>query len=1010
MSRCVVFWLIFASFALFGFQAVDQSLWTPPLVHAPHSVLSHTENTSVCGPIASDTTWSTAGSVYVLTCDVTVNAGVTLTIQPGVVVKFNDAWTDLWVNGRLIAQGSVAQPVVFTSLRDDAHGGDTNGDGSATQPNPNDWAAIQFTPTSAGSILEYAWIGYGGGNEPGSLVLDTTNVTIQNNTFWRSGDHAIYLDGLSNNLDATYPFQLTGNTFITASLNAVYAPLSNDAVNIILEGNSGRGSAVNGLAINGSMSGINTLQADSTTSNFSILLSSDLTVNSGAQLSITPSTVVKFRDFWTDLYINGTLIAEGTPAEAVYFTSFNDDAHGGDTNNNGAATQPNPNDWSAIHFLAGSADNLLKHTWIGYGGGNEPGSVIIRSSDTRLEYNMITRSGERGVHIQLASPVLFGNDFQNNVTGIYLQEAAPFNKFNRMDGNTSYGLQNVTSTTCADARENDWGDGNGPDDPSSSTCACSQGTHPNAAGDNVSDHVLYSSWRSAPLFFLVEPFDSLWHGQEVIAWGTLGAGDPSQYQVDLQLIRNGQTTSLGSGLAGEGSTLWDTTSLQDGAVALRAQFYDGGVLAGEYSLDGMINNAILWHSGLMTTNATWGAASVHAVDGELSLASGVTLTIEPGAVVKFGRSARLVIQDGAILSAAGAAQSPVVLTSLADDSVGGDTNLDGNQTLPIPGDWNGIQLLGSGQFIRNEYTGLRYLQVIHYGTVAASETWLAGSLHVIQNDVTIPSGVTVDIQAGAVVKFNLDRILTVAAGGSLHAQGSASQPVTFTSIRDDSAGGDANNDGNLTVATPGDWRYLYVNGGEATLDHVVLTYGGGLKTGGWNNSGMLRTGGASSVTVSNSIIQKSLYDGVLAQGGLTTLENNLITGNDRGVVAWLSSATVHATNNTLDGNKKAFLAHGGTLNITNNLITNNTLFGIECDINPIPTVRYNNVWNVPAGGADYGGYLASQTGVNGNVSVNPLYQDRTKANFRLDYASPVIDAADGPAAPETDLMDSPALR
>ena len=61
--------------------------------------------TDVCGPILSDTTWTAAGSPYVATCSVFVMAGVTLTIEPNVVVRFN-ADLALQVDGQLIARGT----------------------------------------------------------------------------------------------------------------------------------------------------------------------------------------------------------------------------------------------------------------------------------------------------------------------------------------------------------------------------------------------------------------------------------------------------------------------------------------------------------------------------------------------------------------------------------------------------------------------------------------------------------------------------------------------------------------------------------------------------------------------------------------------------------------------------------------------------------------------------------------------------------------------------------------
>ena len=44
-------------------------------------------DTSVGGTISVDTHWTTAGSPYIVTSDLTINAGVTLTIDAGVEVR-----------------------------------------------------------------------------------------------------------------------------------------------------------------------------------------------------------------------------------------------------------------------------------------------------------------------------------------------------------------------------------------------------------------------------------------------------------------------------------------------------------------------------------------------------------------------------------------------------------------------------------------------------------------------------------------------------------------------------------------------------------------------------------------------------------------------------------------------------------------------------------------------------------------------------------------------------------
>ena len=114
---------------------------------------------------AGNTVWTT-GKVYVIpNGGVTVPVGSTLTIQPGVVVKFklNVTYTPTYLNiaGSLTANGTAAQPITFTSYRDDTAGGDTNGDGKATAPAAGDWAYIQFASGATGSV-SYAVVRYGG--------------------------------------------------------------------------------------------------------------------------------------------------------------------------------------------------------------------------------------------------------------------------------------------------------------------------------------------------------------------------------------------------------------------------------------------------------------------------------------------------------------------------------------------------------------------------------------------------------------------------------------------------------------------------------------------------------------------------------------------------------------------------------------------------------------------------------------------------------------------------------
>jgi hypothetical protein len=112
------------------------------------------------GTYNTDQHWTTAGSPYVLDGDVVMASGTTLTIDPGVVVKFNGSTRTLTINGTLSASGTSGSRIYFTSYKDDSVGGDTNGDGSATSPAAGDWSSISFGSGSTGTF-SYVTVTYG---------------------------------------------------------------------------------------------------------------------------------------------------------------------------------------------------------------------------------------------------------------------------------------------------------------------------------------------------------------------------------------------------------------------------------------------------------------------------------------------------------------------------------------------------------------------------------------------------------------------------------------------------------------------------------------------------------------------------------------------------------------------------------------------------------------------------------------------------------------------------------
>ena len=99
--------------------------------------------TNVSGTISANTTWNIAGSPYIVTGDITVNNGVTLTVDANVQVKFNSA-------RRMTVLGALnATSATFTS--------------NQAVPAPNDWLYIQVGNTTysgsaslTGCFMRYA--------------------------------------------------------------------------------------------------------------------------------------------------------------------------------------------------------------------------------------------------------------------------------------------------------------------------------------------------------------------------------------------------------------------------------------------------------------------------------------------------------------------------------------------------------------------------------------------------------------------------------------------------------------------------------------------------------------------------------------------------------------------------------------------------------------------------------------------------------------------------------------
>jgi len=72
------------------------------------------EPTYVSGVINENTTWVLVNSPYIVTEDIQIPSGVTLTIEPGVEIQYTGAY-EILIQGSIIANGTEADNIVFTS-------------------------------------------------------------------------------------------------------------------------------------------------------------------------------------------------------------------------------------------------------------------------------------------------------------------------------------------------------------------------------------------------------------------------------------------------------------------------------------------------------------------------------------------------------------------------------------------------------------------------------------------------------------------------------------------------------------------------------------------------------------------------------------------------------------------------------------------------------------------------------------------------------------------------------
>ncbi|MCA9950141.1 MAG: hypothetical protein KDE48_10875 [Anaerolineales bacterium] len=269
-------------------------------------------------------TWQRLGGdeqiVRIVRGDITIEPETTLVIEPGVIIKFEPQGR-LIVKGTLDAVGGNAEDekIIFTSLRDDEYGGQT--DKNSSPQDERHWQGVYFENSDDSSVLQNVILRYG------FVILDNASPRL--------------IDNLLRDSESA-PLWATPDAAPT------------------LQGNQLQDNGLNGIAIAGDKLTSDHIWAPLAGENGQLvrILTENLTITENATLQIGAGTIIK-ADTKGKITVNGGLRTAGEAGLPVIFTSLHDDGSGGNTNQQ--LQEPHAGDWQGIE-LGRDADAIMGET------------------------------------------------------------------------------------------------------------------------------------------------------------------------------------------------------------------------------------------------------------------------------------------------------------------------------------------------------------------------------------------------------------------------------------------------------------------------------------------------------------------------------------------------------------------------------------------------------------------------------------------------------------------------
>jgi len=834
------------------------------------------DGTDHSGALAASETWTVANSPHTITGNLTIPAGITLTIEPGVTVKLlnTGAWQDngkIIVNGTLSAIGTGLLPILFTSNDDTAAG---------------QWASI-FVQGGAAD-LDYVEVRYGGGGAicPNAYYavlcienggsLHVNHASIHDNTppdpAFNGGAVAAYSANDSELVD----FSIHNTVFEdngTANAANSYYPLflNGPGIQVNMGSNVFTNNQVNRVLLqNNPMKTLNAAVLPYQTGLDAYVFQTSHTVPSGQTLTIEPGVKLLMSPGpWASgytLFVEGTLLAKGTQTSHIIFDAT-DTAFG----------------WGGVLVHGSNSSAMIDYAEIYHGG---------HAGEANQNYFNAAAADDGHINIRnsiIADSVMAANNYHSGL--IYISNGSATLTNNTITNNTLNGAQFYAIRAAGANSQLEMKDNN-------------------FTGNSVNAVLLGSDGLSGT--------NNILRPQT----GLLGYdfGMPSEADTYTLLSTGNLTIEPGTVLRGVTGTWGRGVSF---------------IVQGKLTTDGTTSLPVVFRGVDDTTAATWAGIYIHG--GKANLYATTIRGAGRGQLYpEHGPYPSLWVDTGGNLTLASSIvsenhnyQSPdtTVLvenaTAVIRDTTFSQIADAGDADYPLAISGADSQLTLSGNIF--DTIGLKRI-LLHSDTMSGADFSLVPvdglEGYELDGKLVIPAGFTMTVQPG--VKVMGRNYSSILVNGRLVAKSIPGQEIVFTSTLDNAAG---------------QWAGLIFMGASASgdLDGVSVRCGGGSMAGYYDPLGSLvfKDLSPDAVNVRRSKISNGdtagwqIVNSNITQSGI--LDGNLIFDNpDYGLMIGGASQVLISNTAIIDNVGGVYLAQSGVqAALPHTTLARNTYSGLK---------------------------------------------------------------------------------